>query len=191
MIGPKGKNPVTPTASITFRLLQEKDLPMMHRWLNTPHISQWWSLGGSHHPTLAEVENKYTPRITKNENVDCYLIIYEGKPIGMIQSYNLDNEPEEKENFGVEGRCTGIDLFIGEEDHVHRGLGSSIIRGFLKDIVFLDPTVEWAVIDPYTDNKTAIRAYEKAGFKYQRTVWYETDKAYENIMTLGRGEITD
>jgi RimJ/RimL family protein N-acetyltransferase len=180
-----------PTGSVTFRLLQVKDLPTMHRWLNTPHVSQWWSLDGNHRPTLAEVENKYSPRITKNENVDCYIIIYEGKLIGMIQSYNLDNEPEEKKNFGVEGKCTGIDLFIGELDYVHRGLGSSIIRGFLKDIVFRDPTVEYAVIDPYIENKTAIKAYEKAGFKHQRTIWYEKDKAYENIMTLGRGEITD
>jgi RimJ/RimL family protein N-acetyltransferase len=164
------------TGKLTFRPLQEKDLPLMHKWLNTPHVNEWWSLEGNHHPSPGEVTAHYSPRIAAEENVFCYIIGYNDEPVGMIQSYDLDREPEEKKAFGIEEKCTGIDIFIGEKDYVHKGLGSGIIQQFLKDIVFADPAVECAVIDPQAENKAAVRAYEKAGFKYFKTIWYEQDQ---------------
>lgn len=174
---------------ISFPPLREDDLPLVQRWLNTPHVSEWWSLDGSHHPSLEEVSAKYSPRLTEKEPVDCYIIGFSNKPIGMIQACNLDDYPAEKKTFGVAGRCISIDLFIGEEDYVHRGLGADIIRCFLKDVVFADPAVDHAVIDPQVENIIAIRAYEKAGFKHMRTVWYEPDKVREAIMTISRDAI--
>jgi hypothetical protein len=65
---------------ITFQPLQEKDFDSMRRWLNTPHVSQWWNLDGNHHPSPEEVAAKYTPRITAQENVNCYIINYDSNP---------------------------------------------------------------------------------------------------------------
>ena len=174
---------------ITFRQLQPTDLPLLHRWLNTPHVSQWWTIDGRPNPSLEAVTAKYSPRILKKEAVDCYFFQCDGCDIGMIQAYDLDDFPAEKLTFEVEGKCIGLDLCIGEAAYVHRGLGSQIIRSFLRDIVFASPQVEYAVIDPQKENKIAIRAYEKAGFKYLRTVWYEPDKKYENIMAISKSEI--
>jgi aminoglycoside 6'-N-acetyltransferase len=174
---------------ITFRPLRESDLPLMHKWFNTPHVSEWWSLDGNHHPSSEEVTKKYSPRIRNKEPVDCYLFYYDNRPIGMIQSCDLDNYPAEKAAFGLEGKCTGIDLLIGEEDYVHKGLGSGIMRSFLKDIVFAQPDVECCIADPYEENTIAIKAYQKAGFKYLRTVWYEADQKKEDLYTIRRDEI--
>ncbi|MDF4391239.1 GNAT family N-acetyltransferase, partial [Vibrio parahaemolyticus] len=30
------------TPPITLRLMTERDLPMLHDWLNRPHIVEWW-----------------------------------------------------------------------------------------------------------------------------------------------------
>ena len=179
------------TVKISLRPLQVNDLPLMHRWLNTPHVSQWWNLDGNHHPTPEEVNRKYSPRIAGKEPVNCYIIHYGGKPIGMIQCYDLDDYPAEKETFGVAGKCTGIDIFIGEEEYVHQGLGSSIIRTFLTEVVFANPETQYAMIDPYIENEIAIKAYQKAGFRYLKTVWYETDQAREAIYTIRRNEIEE
>ena len=173
---------------ITFKSLREKELPLMHRWLNTPHVSEWWSLDGNHHPSMEEVVRHYSPRIKRQDPVDVYIIIYEGKAIGMIQSCCLDDEPEEKDKVGIDHSCAGIDLFIGEEDYVHRGLGSSIIREFLKQVVFKKYDVDCCIIDPQVENKIAIRAYEKAGFKYLKTVWYEKDSQQEHIFIINHDE---
>jgi len=174
---------------IAFRLLRESDFPLMHRWLNTPHVSQWWSLDGNHHPSIKEVERHYLPRTSGNEPVDCYIFDYDDKPIGMIQSYRLDDFPAEKAVFDLEGNCAGIDLFIGEEEYVHKGLGSEIIRKFVKEIVFVDYDVSSCFIDPEPKNTIAIRAYRKAGFKYLKTVWNKKDSVEAYLMRINREEL--
>jgi RimJ/RimL family protein N-acetyltransferase len=174
---------------ITFRPLRENDLPLLHRWFNTPHVSEWWSLDGNNHPTLEEVKTKYTPRILPQTHVDVYIFSYDKKPMGMIQSCNMDDEPAEKAAFGLEDGCVGIDLCIGEEDYVHQGLGSVIIRHFLKEIVFSRENVVACIADPYVENTVAIKCYQKAGFKYLRTIWYEKEGKQEHIFIINRDEI--
>jgi RimJ/RimL family protein N-acetyltransferase len=182
---------LTMKGKISFKPLQEKDLPLMHRWLNTQHVSEWWSLDGNHHPSMEEVVSHFSPRVKGKEPVDVFIIVYDGKPIGMIQSCRLDDYPEEKALFGLDDRCAGIDIFIGEEDYVHKGLGSGIIREFLKQVVFSKYNADSCIIDPQVENKIAIRAYEKVGFKYLRTVWYEKDKMDENIYIIRRDEFLE
>jgi RimJ/RimL family protein N-acetyltransferase len=174
---------------ITFTRLREADLPLMHKWLNTPHVSEWWSLDGNHLPSLEEIGRKYPPRIKGDEPVDCYLIYYDDKPIGMIQLYRLDDFPVEKAMFGLEGKCTGVDLFIGDEEHVHKGLGSTIIGKFIKEIVFIENDVDCCIIDPDPKNEIAIKAYKKAGFKYLKTVWNDKDLVDAYLMGINRDEI--
>jgi aminoglycoside 6'-N-acetyltransferase len=174
---------------ISFRPLQEADLPLMHRWLNTPHVSEWWNLDGNHHPSLEAVERKYPPRINGLEPVDCYLIYYDDKPIGMIQLYRLDDFPVEKAMFGLDEGCAGVDLFIGEVDYVHQGLGSGIIRQFLGEMVFTDERISRCVIDPDPKNIIAVKAYRKSGFKYLKTIWNDQEKVHTYLMIVNRDEI--
>ncbi|MGD0779492.1 MAG: GNAT family N-acetyltransferase [Dehalococcoidales bacterium] len=175
----------------TFKRLQRKDLPLMHRWLNTPHVSEWWNLDGNNHPSLEEVSRHFSPRIEGKDPVDVYMIIYNDKPIGMVQSCKLDDFPMEKANFGLDRSCVGIDIFIGEESYVHHGLGSGIIREFLKNIVFEKYNVDCCIVDPYVENEIAIKAYKKAGFKYLKTVWYEKDGRREHLLSINRDELKE
>jgi len=57
----------------------------------------------------------------------------------------------------------GLDLFIGEETYLNKGYGSKVIAHFLREIVF--QKYKAAVIDPDRENKRALKAYQKAGFK--------------------------
>ncbi len=57
----------------------------------------------------------------------------------------------------------GYDIFIGEEEYVGKGLGSHIMEQFLKE--YVDPYYDACFVDPDPANVSAIRAYEKAGFK--------------------------
>jgi RimJ/RimL family protein N-acetyltransferase len=174
---------------ITFRPLREKDLPLMHKWFNTPHVSEWWKVNGKNLPSLKEVERKYLPRIHGTDPVDCYLIIHDSTPIGMVQSCKIDDFPAEKTNFGLDRSCAGIDICIGEEGYVHRGLGNMIIRKFLKEIAFVKYDVDCCIVDPYAKNETAIKAYNKAGFKYLKTVLYQKENEQEHILIINRNEI--
>ena len=112
---------------IRFRKLDRGDLPLVHRWLNTPHVAEWWTDEGRQ---LDETIAKYSPRIDGKEDVRCFVIVLDDAPIGYIQEYPASEN------------SVGIDLFIGEFEFLHRGLGASIIRQFLNDVVFADPAVE-------------------------------------------------
>ena len=57
---------------IEFRPLAEADLPLLHRWLNTPHVSEWWKVDGKRNPDYAVVIGKFMPRIHKPEPVSCF-----------------------------------------------------------------------------------------------------------------------
>jgi RimJ/RimL family protein N-acetyltransferase len=158
---------------ISFRSLGRGDLPLMHRWLNTPHVVEWWS---DEALTLAEIVAKYSPRIDGKEDVQCFVIVHDQRPIGYVQEYP-DSE-----------KSTGIDLFIGEAEFLHRGLGASIIRQFLNDVVFANPAVESCIIDPSVSNRAAISAYEKAGFRFFETVTNPAETEAHHMMRIGREE---
>ena len=164
---------------------------MMFRWLNTPHVSKWWDIDGKKNPSQEDVDRHYLPRINgQDSTTTCYLIIYNGTPIGYIQSCSLNDFPSAKAAFDLEHDCAGIDIFIGEEEYVYRGFGSIIIKKFLHDVLFVEYDVPCCIIDPDLENKAAIKAYNKAGFKYIKTVWNSEDNVYAYLMSVDRAEFS-
>lgn len=113
--------------------------------------------------TLDAVRAKYLPRVAGAEDATPFVICHDGAPIGYIQTYAVG--PGAWGLSGVEAG-TGLDLFIGEAPLLHRGLGPKALRQFIGEIVFRDPGVRACFIDPSTRNRVAIRAFEKAGFRY-------------------------
>ena len=149
--------------AISFRRLRTSDLALMHRWLNAPHVRRWWYAEGT---SRAEIEEKYLPGIGDREETRRFVILHENEPVGYIQSYRISAEDDETYARLVDVEdSAGVDLFIGEMEYLHRGLGRHVIRRFLSEQVFSDPGVKVCVIGPEPKNAAAIRAYEKAGFK--------------------------
>jgi RimJ/RimL family protein N-acetyltransferase len=164
---------------ITYKKLAEADLPLMHRWLNTSHVRQWYRVLGKSEPALQTVADKYLPRIHGRDPVHCYLVLYDTRPVAYIQSTVIVDA----------ANVTGIDTFIGEVDFLYKGFSVVYIRKFLKEIVFQEPKVTSCSIDPEPSNKIAIRAYKKAGFRYSRQTWNAEDKVAAYIMTIDRESI--
>lgn len=150
-----------PTAALSFRPLRESDFPVIHQWSNTPHVLRWW-----HEPlSPQQVAEKYRPRISGEEPIRCFVILVDDVPIGLIQTYRVGAFPEYAEHLPVPPDGAGIDLYIGHADYLHRGLGGRILRAFLDDVIF-PSGVTTVSIDPSVDNRIAIRAYERAGFRH-------------------------
>jgi aminoglycoside 6'-N-acetyltransferase len=149
---------------IGFRALAPGDIELVHEWRLRPHVARWWR----ERRTLQESEAKYLPRISGEDPVDVYLIELDERPVGMIQTYLL----EDFADYWPVGRgpgVAGVDLFIGEEELTGRGLGAQVLRAFVRDVVFADPTVTACVADPDLANRASVRAFEKAGFQLRET----------------------
>lgn len=156
----------TADSSVQLRLMTEHDLPMLHDWLNRPHIVEWW---GNERPSLDEVREKYLPRVLATEAVTPYIGLLDGRPFAYSQSYVAlgcgGGWWEDETDPGVRG----IDQSIAEPELLGRGLGTRLVRAMVERL-FQDPAVTRVQTDPSPRNGRAIRCYEKAGFKRVRTI---------------------
>ena len=171
---------------ISFRRLRSSDLALMHRWLNEPHVRRWWYAEGT---SYGEIEEHYLPAIENQEATEPYVILYEDRPIGFIQHYPISAEDDETYARLVDvENSAGVDLFIGDPEYLYRGLGSHVIGRFLSDHVFSNPEIGVCVIGPEPNNAAAIRAYEKVGFRYFKTIQVPGEPEPEYLMKLSREE---
>lgn len=169
-------------ARITFRKLLTEDLPLMQRWLNEPHVHQWYDKDKEN--TLEAVTARYDPKIQGEQPSDCYLVLYDKMPVGYTQTYKVNDWPEFGDYVDYDDHTASVDLFIGESSFMGQGLGSLMLKKFLKEIVFVNPEITTCIIGPEPANIRGIKAYEKAGFEYKKTVQVgdEPDPTY--IMEL-------
>lgn len=146
------------SAGYEFVPMISADLPLIRRWLETPHVSEWWHdpaeqfelvSGDLDHPDMAQ-----------------FIVASDRRPFAYLQCYNLSDW---NTGFGPQPDGTrGLDQFIGEADMLDRGHGSAFIRSFTERL--LAKGTPRVVIDPDPANARAIRAYEKAGFSKERVV---------------------
>jgi aminoglycoside 6'-N-acetyltransferase len=146
------------SADYEFVPMTSVDLPLIRRWLETPHVSEWWHdpaeqfelvSGDLDHPDMAQ-----------------YIVASDRRPFAYLQCYNLSDW---NTGFGPQPHGTrGLDQFIGEADMLDRGHGSAFIRAFAEQL--LAKGTPRVVIDPDPANARAIRAYARAGFSKERIV---------------------
>src|SRR6185295_11892218 len=142
-----------------FRPMTTGDLPLVRRWLAEPHVVQWWG------NTLEQFE--LVSGDLEIEAMEQFVVAINDRPFGYLQCYDPDVWPEN--GLGAHPRGTrGIDQFIGEQDMVDRGHGSSFIRTFIGRL--LAAGAPRVITDPDPANGRAIRAYEKAGFRRHHLV---------------------
>ena len=153
---------------VTLRFMTAQDLPMLHGWLNRPHIVEWWG-GEAARPTLDEVQAEYHPDALAAHNVTPYIAMLGDQPIGYAQSYiamgSGDGWWEEITDPGVRG----IDQSLAHPDQLGQGLGTQMVKALVARL-FSDPAVTAVQTDPALHNARAIRCYEKAGFRQVKTV---------------------
>jgi RimJ/RimL family protein N-acetyltransferase len=142
--------------TITFRALEPSDYPLFARWLAEPHVARWW-------PEPATVEH-----VREHYGGDPATLVHvamaDGRPMGIMQSYRVDDYPEHADSVGMPGGI-GVDLFIGEPGMTGKGYGALMLAAFIEDVVRpAYPDATGVVADPEVANRASIRTLEKAGF---------------------------
>jgi aminoglycoside 6'-N-acetyltransferase len=97
-----------------------------------------------------------------------------GRPIGMLQI--IDPAEEETHYWGeIAPNLRAIDIWIGEEGDLGRGYGTEMMRLALQRC-FADPAVTAVLVDPLAANVSALRFYERMGFRpVERRMFGEDD----------------
>ena len=164
----------------SFRRMTRDDIPLMHRWLNLPHVAEWW---GS--DSLEDVTKEYGEYIDGVEPIHPYIASCDGVEIGHLQWMRYRDYRKYMQILRIDDPdAANCDVFIADENFLHRGVGAPLIRAFVDEIIFASG-VTTCFIDPDARNKIAIRAYEKAGFSFVRDI--EDDGEGDPVHLMVRG----
>ncbi len=156
------------TVNFSFHPMVATDIPLLHEWIQRPHVAQWWGSRDAA-ASLAETKRKYLPRLEESSAVKGYIAILEGESIGFIQTYVAlacgNGWWKDETDPGVRG----IDQFLGGGDKLGQGLGTQMVKAFVRKL-FEDANVTRVQTDPNPANGRAIRCYEKVGFNVVRKI---------------------
>jgi aminoglycoside 6'-N-acetyltransferase len=149
-------------ARYTFDPVGHADLPMLRRWLEMPHVREWW---GDPETELGYIRDMIEGRDTTRP----FIFSVDGEPVGYIQQWFLgdyQNAPWIEDNpwlAELPSDAVGVDLSIGDPARLSQGIGSGALRAFAERLVARGHRT--IVIDPDVANARAVRAYMKAGFR--------------------------
>jgi RimJ/RimL family protein N-acetyltransferase len=151
--------------SVTIRRMRDHldDFRLILRWRSAPHVAEWWDTAQTE-LGLEGVIAKYVSRTRPEDPTTACIIQVTGLPVGYIQFYPWDdNEAEMREiGFQLPAGYWGVDLFIGERDHLDRGFGSQAVSLIHRYLVEQRGAAGVALVVA-RDNVRAQKAYEKAG----------------------------
>lgn len=145
---------------VNLRKATRADFELIRRWLARPDIQDWW---GPMSATEAEVNIALS-----SAYAICRVIEAKGQPIGYAHAVDATIWGESLPEDLVPGTWD-LDLFVADEAHRGRGVGQRALS-LLRDEVFATTLAVAVCVFPSVKNERAVRAYEKAGFAWQR-VW--------------------
>lgn len=148
-------------SKIHFEALNQSHFELILHWFNKPHVQAFYSLRPW---TYEEVCKKLLPNVSQDKNLTSFMIYFENHPVGYIQSYPVKDHPWENQDISEEivQEASGLDLFIGEEEQLRKGLGKKIIENFLENYIW--PSYRYCFVDPDVRNEASIRLFRKCGF---------------------------
>ncbi|MDE7030378.1 MAG: acetyltransferase [Lachnospiraceae bacterium] len=149
------------SGKLTLRQLDESDAEVLVKWLSDPAVLEYYE-GRDHVYDMQMVQETFylaEPWMTR-----C-LIEYDGKKIGYLQFYRLNQEDLEEYSAGnCADICYAADQFIGEHDYWNRGIGTELMKGIVQ-YLFAKKKAHRIFLDPHCRNRRAVRCYEKCGFR--------------------------
>lgn len=140
----------------------DRDLPVIHRWMNDPAVARFWDLGGPIERTAAHLAEQRA--LAHSEP---YLARLSGRPIGYWELYRAAAD-RLAAHYPAHPDDVGVHLLIGEPELRGVGLGSMLLTA-LCDAVQRESCCR-VVAEPDERNIASVRAFLGAGFRVGGTI---------------------
>ncbi|WP_417820436.1 GNAT family N-acetyltransferase [Terasakiella sp.] len=143
------------TTILRLREVRAHDSPKYFDWINNRDLVH---LNATYQPISSQAHEDWFSSITKHSNLVIFSIVLseENKPETLIGSCSL-------RNIDHLSRTAELQIRIGEQSAQNKGWGSQAV-GKLLEFGFNDLNLNRIYLDVFTDNKRAVRTYEKNGF---------------------------
>ena len=156
-----GQEFIIENKDLKVRALVENDKTQLAKWLSNPEILQYYE--GRDNPF--DVEKVKREFFDDEEGVTRCLFECDETPIGYVQFYEIDKEERQLYGYAdLKDVIYGMDQFIGESAYWNKGIGTMLVSS-MAEYLIREKEADRIVMDPQTQNKRAIRCYEKCGFE--------------------------
>lgn len=149
-----------PEHVFSIRPMTPGDFADVSRWVNEPHVARWWD----EHRTPDQVAAHYGPALRGEDPTRMWVWEVNGRSVGFCQDYRVGDHPDYA-LLSARPDAIGVDYALGEPAFVGRGLGTSLLWVFLRDIVwpaYVDAREFFAA--PDHRNAASLRVLAKLGF---------------------------
>lgn len=148
---------------ISFVKASLKYKKVILNWFTKPHVNEFF-YGDGLKNTLNNIDLYMNGQNNNGKySFDLWVALIDNKPFGFLMTSPIEGPNDNLKKWYVDGKTTfTLDLLIGEEEYLGKGLASLMIRNFIVDMF---NHADYFLIDPAARNPKAIHVYEKAGFK--------------------------
>jgi aminoglycoside 6'-N-acetyltransferase len=162
----------------SVRPMTPGDFANVSRWVNAPHVARWWD----EHRSLEQVAAYYGPAIGGGDPTRMWVWEVNGRSVGFSQDYRIGDHPDYA-LLSARPDAVGFDYALGEAAFVGRGLGTSLVWVFLRDIVWpAYPGVTEFFAAPDHRNVASLRLLAKLGLT--EGVWFDEPRADGGVDTV-------
>jgi len=155
---------VIQTERLTLRAWKEADLDDFFEYARVDGVGQM--AGWSPHRSIEESSIILEHFISRKHT---FALEYDSKVIGSLglEAYKEENYPE------LDSLC-GCEIgYVLSKDYWGRGLMTEAVKAVI-DHLFFTEKLDFILVGHFDHNKRSARVIEKCGFKYVKTVPYET-----------------
>lgn len=140
-----------------FKLVDVAHRSLVHSWLAQPYVAKWFYGQG--------LENtfKHLDEFLQGASFSKYWLAYDkDHPFAFLITSSVDKPEDELAHWcSEEGDAITLDMLIGDNNYLGKGLSHILIQEFL---VSQFPQAAEVLIDPEATNSHAIHVYKKVGF---------------------------
>jgi aminoglycoside 6'-N-acetyltransferase len=164
---------------VALRAMTRGDLPDVERWLGAEHVQRWFGSQGE--PTMADVTERYGPRIDGMTPTRMWVVEVNGRSVGFCQDYRLCDHPGYTPA-SPDPAAVGVDYLIGEPHLIGRGVGTAMLWAWLGSACRRYRDVDTYFAAPDHRNAASVRVLEKVGFT--AGTWFDEAQPDGTVATL-------
>ncbi len=148
--------------TISFRLLEkERDLDLLWRWMNEPHVVPQWKMAKPKEHIAAYIDTNLT-----DPHQDPYIGFIDGTPMSYWEAYWAKDDILGR-HYSAADKDRGWHMLVGEPSFFGRGIAPAVIRAFTRFLFLDDLATEKVVGEPSVEAKRLLRYAPVCAFEEQ------------------------